>query len=378
MARKQMVHGLPDLCTLHPEFHGFASHENKSALILSKLRHVITRVRGEEPTTFYPMRTVGTFFGLSMRSVHQVYERLEAEGLLTRLRGSRTVVQGRKPQPRNPVRGVVGIPVYLPSFVYGTEVRSFLISLEAELRRSHFVADFIFYRAEEELDSHDLAERLLQHHLDLLLWISPPAHITPALQRLDDGGIPIVLVSDGKTRYPQQQYYFNREHALDECFTGWQQEGIRAVTILRKNVSEGKQAFEVVKDRARQRGMDCTALELSDADVLPQLQACLRRPVTGVALIQHQWYDQLCDRFPQLMERLFRSRRVLLVQGAPVHGYFRGRTVLADVITIDPIQMAKRIARDISDGKVATRERLATFYAAWQARTNLGQLTHDI
>ncbi|MBI4472903.1 MAG: GntR family transcriptional regulator, partial [Acidobacteria bacterium] len=231
MARKPISRSLPTLASLHPSFHRFDPRANQSAALLVLLRQTGETVRRERTVPFYPMRAVADFFGVSLGIVARAYERLEAEGLLMLVRGSQTWLQGRKSQPLHAVRGVVGLPVYLPAFLASQDWRALLVALETELRRLHFVADYIFYRAEQE-PKPELAERILEHQLDAVIWYVPPPWVHMTLQRLSDAGVRLVLISDGRSQFRHPHYFVEIEHALGDAMRQWRQEGIGSLRVL--------------------------------------------------------------------------------------------------------------------------------------------------
>src|SRR6187402_3603003 len=53
-------------------------------------------------------------FGVLLNTAAMVYRRLDREGLLTRVRGSQTMMAARVLRPRFAVRGVVCMPIWLP------------------------------------------------------------------------------------------------------------------------------------------------------------------------------------------------------------------------------------------------------------------------
>lgn len=377
MARKPVALVLPALAELNPGVQRFSSHENQKAALLARLRDMIAHVRQDKAVSFYPMRMVADFFKVSFKTVALAYEQLEAEGLLTRVRGSQTLVQGHRSAPRHPVRGVVGLPIYLPGFVIGSEGRSFYMRLEEELRRYHFVADLIFHRHEDQ-SSHELAERILEHHLDLVFWLNPSGEIVPSMHRLHDGGIPQVVVADGKARLPWQQYLYDLERALTEGIAQWQREGISSVIVLQSRTDRAAHQGHLVRQILERRKAAYEVLDLSDEEVPPRIERLVRRPGLGVVFLKHQWYEQLCHEFPQDMEKLFRGCRVLLVQGPVYQPSFRRKPVWADAIVFPSDEMATRIARDISTQKVFTRQSLATFYSRWSPRVDLGKISREI
>src|SRR5690348_11957266 len=119
MARKPVTRSLPSLRTLCPRNSGFAPTDNRVEKIVVDLKQAITKVRQSRPVTFYSMRDVAAHFGVALKTVGEAYRRVESDGLLTRIRGSKTVIRGRRTRSLHPVRGVVGLPVYLPGFMIG-------------------------------------------------------------------------------------------------------------------------------------------------------------------------------------------------------------------------------------------------------------------
>jgi len=377
MARKPVSRTLPGLQSLYPQFNGFPPIENKTTAIVHALREIIVRVRMERTVPFYSIREIGGFFGVSYKTVAQAYEKIEAEGLLTRVRGSQTLMQGSKLAPSRPVRGVVGIPVYLPAFFFGSHGRTLFLQLETELRRHHFVADFIFYRHAEQTDP-ELAERILEHHLDLVVWWVPGSELMPTIQRLRDGGCRQVIITDGRAHFPVEGYGYDVMQAFTQGLAGWQRDGIRSVVLMR---SQEKQSFVEAGILARVLGLlklDYSVVVSPDAVVPAHVRQLSRRKNLGVIFLRHSWYESLCQQFPDVMEGMFRGHRVLLAQGPVFHPLFSGKNILVDSVNFDSGEIARRIARDISTQKVWERERLATFFARWDARVDLGKVSRDI
>src|ERR1019366_2515037 len=108
---------------------------------------------------FYSMRDVAAFFQMTLPDVARVFRQLDGAGLLVVLRGSMTLLRARKAQPREPIRGVVGLAVWLDGFATLPYWRWFFVNLEEQLRRHRFVADFVFYSA-DEFSMPEFAERL--------------------------------------------------------------------------------------------------------------------------------------------------------------------------------------------------------------------------
>src|ERR1019366_7091005 len=197
---------------LHPRFHGFRATEHNLAALTHLLRRTVDRVRAAETRHFYSQWEVARFFGVSRRTAQLAYKQLEREGLLTCVRGSATHLHGRKPQPRYPPRAVVGLPAWLRGFYSFPDWRRFHIALEEQLRRHNFVADFAFYHG-AEVGLPAFAERLLAHHLDVVIWLYPTPGFLQNLHLLADRGVRVIGIADTPQLFPFQQYLLGNERA---------------------------------------------------------------------------------------------------------------------------------------------------------------------
>jgi hypothetical protein len=377
MARKTVRRDLTALEEFHPGFTGFPGAENHTTALNRALREIIARQRRLQDCPFYALREVAAFFHVNYRTVARVYETLEADGLLKLVRGSCTLMRGKRLAPAHPVLGVVGIPVLLPSFIFGSAGRAFYALLEKELRQRHFVADFIFYRNDEE-DHPDLAQRFLEHELDILLWMAPKAQAASTIMTMMDAGVSVVIVNDGKGVFARQQYRLDLERAYKQTLADWQAEGIRHIEVWAPARGIDSHILRTLRRVLERGAISHSVHELPDADVPSRIQAQDNQPEVGVILVSHQWYDGLCAQFPERMERLFRTRRVLLPQGPLYHPGFAGRDLYADTIQLDPQPMVSRIVADIASGGVDSADTLTTFHTRYHPRTNLGLVQRDI
>src|SRR5690349_1300747 len=101
-----------------------AKNKGETALTLHELlRRIALENQQAEPQTFYSLREVAKNFALPLSQVSRVFARLEKEGLLGRVRGSRTVLHSRKYNRNLRVRGIVGLPVNIFRFLALTDYR---------------------------------------------------------------------------------------------------------------------------------------------------------------------------------------------------------------------------------------------------------------
>ena len=378
MPRQPIILNLPSLTEQFRHFHGFGPREPHGDHLTELLRDTIEAVRQPQELPFYPVAGVARHFGVSTKTVSQCYRKLATEGLLRVLRGSKTLIRGRRLQPRQPVLGVVGIPVYLPGFIIGSELRSFHIRLEQALRRYRYVADFIFFQHDEQ-SSPDLAERLIEHQLDVLLWINPGTMNRSTIQTVLDGGIAVVLCVDGRASMPRRQYVYNSNKALAEAVATWRREGLRSVAVWHNDPRDEPTAqFPVLVRVLNKAAFPFTVHRLTAGQAILAAEEVLADPEKGLILPAHHWYESLANQYPALMQRLFSANRVLLMQGPLYHPAYQGGSLRADVISMPYDAMADRIARDIGEGRFETTEPLATFHARFEPRLELGTVSRKI
>src|ERR1019366_6600064 len=129
MPRQPLLLALPPLATLQTRFQEIHAAAPARAALIQWLREVIKQVRGGQRQLFYPQGNVAQVLGLSRRTVHLAYQQLQAEGLLSCLRGSATYLHGHRLQPRHPPRAVVGLPVWVGGFSTFPDWRLFYTAL---------------------------------------------------------------------------------------------------------------------------------------------------------------------------------------------------------------------------------------------------------
>ena len=378
MSRKPVARQLPALGDLIPEFSPFEETANKRHLLEVALRRVILQSRTMKGMPFYAMRDVARFFKVSLKSVAVVFKKLEQDGLLTIIRGSQTIIEGKQKHSRHNVKGVIGIPVYLPSFVIGNNPRSFYVRFEEHLRRYGYVANFIFIRSNEAFDSH-MADRLLEHNLDILFWLSPSRAPAQVLLTLQDSGVRLVIVGDGQVGLPEQQYRLDLDCGMKEAATGWKKDGIKKVFLITQDPPKYLHAIR----RARNA--------FTGANIAPQLLACSslqhffdtiaslpKGPTDGFVFLDHDQYESLCNYDWKTMERLFQSHRCLFAQGPVYHPAFKGQTLKIDTIEHPFDMIAEQVSADIARDKIPSTDQPVQFYARWQPDVNLGDFVREL
>jgi hypothetical protein len=122
---------------------------NQLDSLLTTLWPIAQRMQSRQPRAFYSVRQISTHFGVHVSTVSRVYDVLKSEGILTTVRGSRSMLQGTVADRQLSVRGIVGVPLSIKSFVRFQDYRVFALRLQHELRCNGFAAVLAFHEDDE-------------------------------------------------------------------------------------------------------------------------------------------------------------------------------------------------------------------------------------
>jgi hypothetical protein len=333
------------LASVLPNFRGLPAGRPQTHALLEVLRKLTTQLRGETAQPFYSTREVAQFFGVPQPTVVQVFAELEVEGRLVRLRSVGTLLQGSKRQPRVPVRGVVGLPIWQWGFCHLAEWRQFYLRIEECLARHHLVADFIFF-SEEIHDQEQFLERLLSHNLDYVLWYKPLLAYKSMLLTLRDGGVSVVAIVDQNIRLPVPTYRLDVERAVLKALQAWRAAGRRETVVLHSAHAQ----VALLSQLVTQAGLTCETIATSEESFAGVVARLEQRPQRGVILCDETLACHLCYRQPDQVARLLRQHRVLmwsLFNADPRQ--FAGCQV--DMVHINWDRLAARIADDLASGR---------------------------
>ncbi len=345
---------LPALHELWADFRGLPAGQSQAAAVRDFVRRTARRRQAAQDQPFYPMRAVAAFLNVPLRAVSRAYEAVQAEGLLTRLWGSGTMVAGSQPRPRRPPRSVVGMPIWLPGFVSSTGWRTLFVGLEEELRRHDMIGDFIFFQENEDIRP-GFFDRLQAHHLDTVVWFVPPPSVTSTLARLLDSGIRLIVIGKGWYRHPRQQYIISREKAWRQALQQWREEGIRRVVLCLSDdlpselvVAEQRREVRLFETSAAAAGLKWDRIQVQPSSPSKSLAAVAAARAPAVFL--GVWYHAWCSHTPEAAAEFLARTRVLLAPEPPSIPAFRDRGLHADVIGFDYRAMARRVVRDLAGG----------------------------
>jgi len=366
MARRRSVNDLPPLGEVFSAFHGFPPKQSRQQALIRLLREAADELKGVEPTLFYSMREVADFFAVPLRTVAIAYEKLDFEGTLLRIRGSKTMLAGRDMLSRQPINAVIGLPICLQSLIASPFECSLQMELEERLRLRGFVADSIFFRTHEECDP-EFAERLLRHNLDMVIWHSPHPLASHVLMSLRDRGVRLLLFqsSESPVRIPSRLYSMEWQHAYLRMALEWRERGIRRAIVPTPENLLSLRAFRMLQPLLSQNGIEPVMIEATEQCLADTV---LRSGKPGghdaVAFLDVHVAHALCNGYPELIEAVSERARLAFCRGPVRVPRLITKRIAVDVVEQNPADLAEGVVADLCD-PTQKQEGVRRTFQAW-------------
>ncbi|MBE7461947.1 MAG: hypothetical protein HS116_00520 [Planctomycetes bacterium] len=370
MARRRVSRDLPPLAQAFADFTGFPPEANRQALLEEHLRAAVGRLRRTRPRTFYALRDVAAFFRVPLRSVARAYERLRGEGRLVTIRSSSTEIPSRHSQARSTVRGIVGIPIWLPGFLLYSEWRTFFTTLEEELRHQSFVANFIFYSQGQEI-RRSFLRGILRRSLDFLIWFCPAEADRNTVGMISDAGLRVVVIDALASPFPAL-YRLDRTAALTQGLREWREAGLSLALVPCPSSAHIPRQPDELETLLRAQGFGVRYAPGGRVKPETYLETLAVRPDEGLVFERDYWYVQLCRRQPERLANVMRSARCMIFRSEMPQA-LKGVGSPTQLISYDHRDMAVAIVRDLSQEKLPAPDAPGRFNAEWHtpARTKL-------
>jgi hypothetical protein len=340
MARKKTEHGLPVLPKV-PTVTATADHTSR---LLKVLRRVAVSNQRNEAQSFYPVREVAERFRMPISSVVRVYSQLEKEGLLSRIRGSKTMLTGRCGPGKLMVRGFIARPARLSSFMALQDYRMFFTQTRHAFRKRGFVTTNVFFQ-DDKKGPDVLLQSIKQGNVETVLWYLPDVHAKETILRLSDMGIRVIGVCDRGWSAIPCQYRIYKEIAIRTILQEWQCHEVKSIKVLRTGnkcvlgearlerlLHESSIPYETVRltSESVQTILHSVCLDHSGALILPAAAAS---------------YLSFCA--PQLLVQLLQACRVALIDGLVSIPYAEAPDAKIDFVTVDWEKVAERITWNV-------------------------------
>lgn len=346
MARKAVFRSLAAL----PKAPRWQEGENKSEKLFKILREVAERLRKDEPQAFYSLREVQRHFSVSMSTAVNVYSRLEEEGILIRLRGSKTLLQGKEPYREIRIRGLIGMPISESRLMASRDYLSFFQQVPRELRMHRFVAQMLWFTP-EQLRTGDLSDRLKRFQTDTVIWFAPESIAHDTILRLRESGIRVIGICDGGLPPIRCSGEVRRRRAILQILRTWRSGvGLRRVTVL--SVSGRGAAVDEQRMQAllEEEGWEFEFAKLSAVHPQIPLESSRFGPECGF-LLPSSAASLLSFFAPELFIKLVRTRRAALIDG-PINVPFPRfpEEAWVDLIYVDWHKVTRQIVNRVMAG----------------------------
>lgn len=366
MARKQVERTLPPIDSFFDSFRGFDPKASRQTALLKELRGAAKKLRSKNTRPFYAMRDVAKHFGVPLRTVAIAYEELELEGLLNRIRGSKTMLVGKTESPRKPVRALIGIPLWLHAIVVSPYSRLLHWELEDRLRHCGFVADIIFFRG-DEVSKPEFADRLLQHNLDYIIWHTPHPSASQVILSLKDSGVRQIIIqpADNPISLALPTYFQDWQTAYKLMAADWHKHGIKTVLLFEPVYVPSQKAMKSFDATLRAAGLEVKTVKGTAAG-LRDAALALPGPSTIVAFLDQLGADTICNEEPVVIEEILHHCRMAFCRGPLRVPYFQHRKAFADLVRFSAQEIAEKIVHDIRDSAIPGEGCVHTFHALYE------------
>jgi len=341
MPRKKLVRPLPPL----RRNRSLARSEYKIERLSEILRDAAKKHQTEQRQVFYAVRDVAKRFDVSLSLVAAVYRQLEREGLLTRVRGSRTLLEAFGSGRQVVVHAIIGVPMALSSFLTRQKYRMFFMRMRRELRRRGFVTAGLLYEG-SEANADFLFERIRQCNVDSVLWYMPDRCARETAFLLRDAGVRVIGIGDGNLPSFACRYEIQREKAIAEILRDWKAGGeIDKVQIVRTRARSAMEE-ERITELVESEGL---AYEFSSA-THESYDTFLRGLAVGegsAVILPALSGSLLAFRSPDALIHLMNQRRVALVDGPVSLPFADVPLVKVDLAVADWQRVTSSITTDL-------------------------------
>ena len=342
MARKKVSRTLAPL----PARQILTDAHHKTERLIEILRGVAVKNQREQPRAFYSVRQVASRFKVPISTVTRAYRHLEQEGLLNRVRGSKTILQGLHFDRHLSVRAFVGFPASLSAFVTLQDYRTFFIRIRRELRLRGFAAATAFFEPPEAA-SDALSKRLKAYEVDTVIWFQPGKEARETALHLADMGIRLLAVSNDTFSPIPCRYQVRRESAIKTLLANWKSQKADGVTLV-----QSKDQRSAAMDEILHAILDELEIHWSVATYQAQrseafLHELQRKKTGGIIFSSSALASKFSFRAPSAVADLLQAHRVALINGPVSMPFARVPEVRVDLVMVEWQLVAERIVNDL-------------------------------
>lgn len=347
MTRKSLGTPLPSLAELFSDYICCPESENGHKLLTDFLRDAAKRLQKKGNQSFYSLRELGRFLSVPTSSLALIYEKLEKEGLLIRIRGSGTLLLGKISKTQHPARTIVAVPIPASSIASSSFARSFCIQISKELWRNNFVVNLMICPL-SEFRSPQFTDRIRKQS-DTIIWLFPDNSMKNTILMLNDSGVRSLMLSAVEEVFSPPAYLMDWTSVYRKALCAWKAEGIQHIVVARGSDFRHQKVLNRFLPLLDEIGFSFSLAEPDAAALSREVEVRRKRKLrTGCTIIEHKVIHRLCNHEPIVMARLTTRCRMLFGRGGIFAPYFINRDFRADVIGFSGEAVATRVARDLS------------------------------
>ena len=327
--------------------------QGKTDGLLETIRHLALKQQKNAPQIFLSLREAAKRFGVPVSVMATVYKKLTDERILASIRGSHTMLTGRKAVRHLKVRGLIGLPASLSRFQTFLDYQRCLTRIRDELHKRGFLTITVFFEKPEG-QPEAVLKQLKSEKVSEVIWLLPDGADDETVLRLRDLGIRFVGVNITPLVGMSCRYEVDRQKAIRAIMRGWRADHeIGGATILRiaRETADVEERLGKLQALVESEKIECEIATLEDDDIAAFLKSVCARKSAGVILPAGP-AALLGWRAPETLVEVFRACRIALIDG-PIYLPFaeKAPAATADVVTARWSAIAKRIADDLLAGE---------------------------
>jgi hypothetical protein len=361
-----------------PRGSAMRGNRHKTDGLLEILRSLAIKSQGEQPRVFYSLREVARQFRVPVSTVAKVYHEMEEEGLLSRVRGSKTVLNSLRNNRQLSVRGFVGLPALMSHFIAIQDYRAFLICMRRELWLRGFATTMFFFRHDEAANGR-LSDHIKSYEVDMVIWFQPGRSARETLLRLSDMGIRVTSISQVGTPSIPSRYYIWREQAIEILMRDWKdRNSARKITLIDSKDYRSPVTEEVLRVVLHNLGIEPVIRTFRDEDSSAFLRDLCRAETDGIIFPSSGLASLFAFRNPDQIVDLLRTQRVAFIDGPIDLPFAKIPDVPVDLVTVNWQAVAESVVNDLITREAFERNRFTTFQAEAQLRVPLTSFTEEM
>jgi hypothetical protein len=370
MGRKKVSRDLAPL----PQRVSLGAAEHKGDRLLKILRALAIKNQRAQARAFYSVRDVATHFKVPLSMVAKIYHDMEHEGLLSSVRSSRTILQGRDNDRRLSVRAVVGLPALLSTFLTIPDYRMFFLHIQRELRSRGFAGIIVFFETEEALDDR-LSDRFKAYQVDTVLWFQAGRYALKSLLRLSDLGVRVVAISQIGAPAIPSRYYVWREKAVEKLLREWRDRySARKITVVESRNHRSAVTEELLRLMLPALEFVAVTRTLENQNTDSFLHDLCRLKTDGIVFPSSVLASMLAFRNPAGMTELIQTQRVAFLDGPINMPFAKLPDALVDIVTFDWPEVSQLIVNDLVSQQAFDRRQRTVIQARTQVRVSMRSL----